>query len=81
MLIYAENDRVTLGCQHCGAKQALPPSKSARGFMTRFNKFRRQHEWKCAPKAKHERLVAASAAAAHAAIERMQNRNRRGTNR
>lgn len=49
--IYASEGLVTLECE-CGLIERLPPFKTKRAFMLRFNKFVRKHEWQCAPRIK-----------------------------
>lgn len=52
MIIEPYGPVIQFRCEYCGAHEVIKSSVVHRGFMTKFNRFRRQHDWKC--KANHE---------------------------
>lgn len=49
--ITVQNGLINLCCPHCGAVDLIAGPMSGRGFMRRFNSFRRAHDWRCAVEA------------------------------
>lgn len=51
VMLSTEHGAIKLSCPNCGAIDLIHGTVKGRYFLTRFNRFRRAHDWHCAVKA------------------------------
>ena len=61
----------SIECEWCGQKIVISKKKSTRSFMIEFNKQKRIHDWRCAPRGKMDKNIKIAEEVTLAALTKM----------